>query len=299
MWVAMFSNGGVDEKDVIIMTQMRQINDLEKSLKVAEKSAVKAFCPDYFSHFASDLEPRHIGARPKCTTFGLGYHPKPYTHFYTLVVSKPVPYTQFHSPAAIHSPPPHLPQSSLIERQPFFQNRTTHFRLSSPRPTFFKPTSIKCATQLHTQPPPLTHAQDRVFNFVAGLATLPEKVLLRAQSELYNWGGSDMSGVFAPSSRSRRSILSSSSRAAPQPSSPPCRSTSAPLTTSLTSSSRAPPGRKWHTGTVSGLTLSHFCGERERERERESEGKVAEAQARGRRMVREIRTLNKPYGFGC
>ena len=27
----------VDEKDVIIMTQRRQINDLEKSLKVAEK----------------------------------------------------------------------------------------------------------------------------------------------------------------------------------------------------------------------------------------------------------------------
>jgi len=37
MWAANFSNGGVDEKDVIIMTQMRQINDLEKSLKVAEK----------------------------------------------------------------------------------------------------------------------------------------------------------------------------------------------------------------------------------------------------------------------
>jgi len=35
MWAATFSNGGVDEKDVIIMTQMRQINDLEKSLKVA------------------------------------------------------------------------------------------------------------------------------------------------------------------------------------------------------------------------------------------------------------------------
>jgi len=31
------SNGGVDEKDVIIMKQMRQINDLEKSLKVVEK----------------------------------------------------------------------------------------------------------------------------------------------------------------------------------------------------------------------------------------------------------------------
>jgi len=37
MWAATFSNGGVDKKDVIIMTQMRQINDLEKSLKVAEK----------------------------------------------------------------------------------------------------------------------------------------------------------------------------------------------------------------------------------------------------------------------
>jgi len=37
MWVVTFSNGGVDEKDVIIMTQKRQINDLEKSLKVAEK----------------------------------------------------------------------------------------------------------------------------------------------------------------------------------------------------------------------------------------------------------------------
>ena len=37
MWAATFSNGGVDEKDLIIITQMRQINDLEKSLKVAEK----------------------------------------------------------------------------------------------------------------------------------------------------------------------------------------------------------------------------------------------------------------------
>jgi len=38
MWATTFSNGGVDEKDVIIITQMRHINDLddlEKSLKVA------------------------------------------------------------------------------------------------------------------------------------------------------------------------------------------------------------------------------------------------------------------------
>jgi len=39
--------------------------------------------------------------------------------------------------------------------------------------------------------------------------------------------------------------------------------------------------------------------ERESAREREQGEGVAEAQARGRRMVREIRTLNKPYGFGC
>jgi len=39
--------------------------------------------------------------------------------------------------------------------------------------------------------------------------------------------------------------------------------------------------------------------ERERESEREQGEGVAEARARGRRRVREIRTLNKPYGFGC
>jgi len=32
-------------------------------------SAVRAFCPGYFPHFASGLEPRHIGARPKGTPF--------------------------------------------------------------------------------------------------------------------------------------------------------------------------------------------------------------------------------------
>jgi len=37
MWVATFSNGGVDEKDIIIMTQMGQINDEKESVKVVEK----------------------------------------------------------------------------------------------------------------------------------------------------------------------------------------------------------------------------------------------------------------------
>ncbi|KAG5060914.1 hypothetical protein JHK87_001943 [Glycine soja] len=74
-----------------------------------------------------------------------------------------------------------------------FQNRTKPSFPFSSSSFKFKPTSIKCATQLHTQAPPLTHSQDRVFNFAAGPATLPENVLLRAQSELYNWHGSGMS----------------------------------------------------------------------------------------------------------
>lgn len=62
-----------------------------------------------------------------------------------------------------------------------------------------KPISIKCAaTAAQTQDQrPLTHtptqSQDRVFNFAAGPAILPENVLLKAQSELYNWRGSGMS----------------------------------------------------------------------------------------------------------
>ena len=71
-------------------------------------------------------------------------------------------------------------------------NTNTRFNL----PT--KSISIKCAatsqTQTPIQAPPQTQThQDRVFNFAAGPATLPEKVLLKAQSELYNWRGSGMS----------------------------------------------------------------------------------------------------------
>ena len=40
-------------------------------------SAVRAFCPGYFPHFASGLQPTHIGTRPKGTPFGLGRYPKP------------------------------------------------------------------------------------------------------------------------------------------------------------------------------------------------------------------------------
>jgi len=47
------------------------------SIKAYITSAERAFCPGYFRHFASGLEPRHIGARPKGISFGLGYHPRP------------------------------------------------------------------------------------------------------------------------------------------------------------------------------------------------------------------------------
>jgi len=33
-------------------------------------SVVRTFCPGYFPHFVSGLEPRHIGVRPKGTPFG-------------------------------------------------------------------------------------------------------------------------------------------------------------------------------------------------------------------------------------
>ncbi|XP_057448948.1 phosphoserine aminotransferase 2, chloroplastic-like [Lotus japonicus] len=66
---------------------------------------------------------------------------------------------------------------------------TTTFRST----TSFKPISIKCATQLEPHPTHQTQSSDRVFNFAAGPATLPENVLLKAQSELYNWRGSGMS----------------------------------------------------------------------------------------------------------
>ncbi|XP_021906092.1 phosphoserine aminotransferase 2, chloroplastic-like [Carica papaya] len=58
-----------------------------------------------------------------------------------------------------------------------------------------KPMPIRCAATTQIQDPPQRNAQsvDRVFNFAAGPATLPENVLLKAQSELYNWRGSGMS----------------------------------------------------------------------------------------------------------
>ncbi|OAY82314.1 Phosphoserine aminotransferase 2, chloroplastic [Ananas comosus] len=67
---------------------------------------------------------------------------------------------------------------------------------TSPRPSVsVRPRpAISCAAV--TSAPaaaPAGVASERVFNFAAGPATLPESVLLRAQSELYNYRGSGMS----------------------------------------------------------------------------------------------------------
>ncbi|KAL2489576.1 Phosphoserine aminotransferase 2 [Forsythia ovata] len=59
---------------------------------------------------------------------------------------------------------------------------TVHKRITCSSTTLQTPASTVSTTSL-----------DRVFNFVAGPAILPENVLLKAQSELYNWRGSGMS----------------------------------------------------------------------------------------------------------
>ncbi|GAV83038.1 Aminotran_5 domain-containing protein, partial [Cephalotus follicularis] len=48
-------------------------------------------------------------------------------------------------------------------------------------------------TQIQNQTQTKPDSSDRVFNFAAGPATLPEAVLKKAQSELYTWRGSGMS----------------------------------------------------------------------------------------------------------
>ena len=62
--------------------------------------------------------------------------------------------------------------------------------------------------------------------------------------------------------------------------------------------------RRWPEGVVAvGAAERERESARERERARESareiDSGIAEALARGGRRVREFRTLNKPYGFGC
>ncbi|RVW32890.1 hypothetical protein VitviT2T_005798 [Vitis vinifera] len=69
--------------------------------------------------------------------------------------------------------------------------RVNVFNLSPSRRN--KSISITCSTAQVERPPSNAQSLDRVFNFAAGPATLPENVLMKAESELYNWRGSGMS----------------------------------------------------------------------------------------------------------
>ncbi|KAJ9703891.1 hypothetical protein PVL29_005254 [Vitis rotundifolia] len=69
--------------------------------------------------------------------------------------------------------------------------RVNVFNLSPSRRN--KSISITCSTTQVERPPSNAQSLDRVFNFAAGPATLPENMLKKAESELYNWRGSGMS----------------------------------------------------------------------------------------------------------
>ncbi|KAH0988817.1 hypothetical protein GBA52_000300, partial [Prunus armeniaca] len=69
-------------------------------------------------------------------------------------------------------------------------------RRNPSHPTIHEAISVKCsATTTHIQdrPPAQPQFEDRVFNFADGPTNLLENVLLKAQSELYNWHRSGMS----------------------------------------------------------------------------------------------------------
>ncbi|KAL3630170.1 Phosphoserine aminotransferase 2, chloroplastic [Castilleja foliolosa] len=85
------------------------------------------------------------------------------------------------------TPLPHLRSTAATVPISAFPTALSHLSTSTK-----KPISITCSsTALQTSPP--ASATDRVFNFAAGPAVLPENVLLKAESELYNWRGSGMS----------------------------------------------------------------------------------------------------------
>lgn len=65
--------------------------------------------------------------------------------------------------------------------------------LSLPTTASQKSISVTCSASTLQAAPASSTSSDRVFNFAAGPATLPENVLLKAQEELYNWRGSGMS----------------------------------------------------------------------------------------------------------
>ncbi|XP_043690998.1 phosphoserine aminotransferase 2, chloroplastic-like [Telopea speciosissima] len=96
------------------------------------------------------------------------------------------------SPHALLVQNPNLSSKSCFLKSPIttftFPSNNTHFATSMHSN---KPLSITCATQVQDRA--TQTAQERIINFAAGPAILPEKVLKKAQGELYNWRGSGMS----------------------------------------------------------------------------------------------------------
>lgn len=103
----------------------------------------------------------------------------------SLLLRNPLPR---HPPLATHG---NTNANRSLLAQPFSPSFPAHHQS--------KPISISCsatasgAPAVRVQDPPSSASGDRVFNFAAGPAILPESVLLRAQAELYNWRGSGMS----------------------------------------------------------------------------------------------------------
>ncbi|KAK6922506.1 Aminotransferase class V domain [Dillenia turbinata] len=83
------------------------------------------------------------------------------------------------------------PNFSIRPKNPILTQQTG-LSINASRPK--KPTSITCTATTHENPTTnKPQSQDRVFNFAAGPATLYERVLKKAESELVNWRGSGMS----------------------------------------------------------------------------------------------------------
>eukprot|EP00262_Sarcandra_glabra_P021651 TRINITY_DN9268_c0_g1_i1.p1 TRINITY_DN9268_c0_g1~~TRINITY_DN9268_c0_g1_i1.p1 ORF type:complete len:369 (+),score=53.56 TRINITY_DN9268_c0_g1_i1:51-1109(+) len=79
----------------------------------------------------------------------------------------------------------------------FFKKSSNRYSLKPPthssKPLKITCTAVSSPSSITSPLPDLSKPQDRVFNFAAGPATLPENVLLKAQSDLYNWHGCGMS----------------------------------------------------------------------------------------------------------
>uniref|UniRef100_A0A7N0UUW3 Phosphoserine aminotransferase n=1 Tax=Kalanchoe fedtschenkoi TaxID=63787 RepID=A0A7N0UUW3_KALFE len=87
---------------------------------------------------------------------------------------------------------------ALLRRNPNpISNNTPRIHALNLRSAANNSRRISCVasstTPLHSTRPASSQSPDRVFNFAAGPATLPESVLRKAESELVDWNGSGMS----------------------------------------------------------------------------------------------------------